>query len=73
MSTYAYRHMDEPIVVEYIKADSGIDIGQTLIGMHLKHVAVPVRTSVKQIGEAIVTVAKTRPKKIGGERAKYQL
>ncbi|AKS66594.1 TIGR01440 family protein [Staphylococcus coagulans] len=73
LSTYAYRHMDEPIVVEYIKADSGIDIGQTLIGMHLKHVAVPVRTSVKQIGEAIVTVAKTRPKKIGGERAKYQL
>lgn len=73
LATYAYRHMNEPMVVEYITANKGIDIGQTLIGMHLKHVAVPVRTSISQIGEAIVTVATTRPKKIGGERAKYQL
>ena len=73
LSTYAYRHLKDPIVVEYITANKGIDIGQTLIGMHLKHVAVPVRTSVDKIGEAIVTVATTRPKKIGGERAKYQL
>lgn len=73
LSTYAYRHLKDPIVVENITANKGIDIGQTLIGMHLKHVAVPVRTSVDKIGEAIVTVATTRPKKIGGERAKYQL
>lgn len=73
LATYAYRHLEEPLVVEHIRANKGIDIGQTLIGMHLKHVAVPVRTPVDKIGEAIVTVATTRPKKIGGERAKYQL
>ncbi|HEC2159968.1 TPA: TIGR01440 family protein [Staphylococcus delphini] len=73
LSTHAYRHMEAPMVVEHIRADKGIDIGQTLIGMHLKHVAVPVRTTVKQVGQAIVTVATSRPKKIGGERAKYQL
>lgn len=73
LSMHAYRHMEAPMVVEHIRADKGIDIGQTLIGMHLKHVAVPVRTTVKQVGQAIVTVATSRPKKIGGERAKYQL
>ena len=72
LSTYAYQHMKEPIVVEHITVSKGIDIGQTLIGMHIKHVCVPVRTSVNQIGEAIVTIAASRPKKIGGERAKYQ-
>jgi len=71
LATYAYQHMREPIVVEYISVPKGIDIGQTLIGMHIKHVAIPERTSVKQIGEAIVTIASSRPKKIGGERAKY--
>ena len=50
----------------------GIDIGGTLIGMHLRRVAVPVRTSEKQIGEAIVLCARTRPKFIGGPRAIYQ-
>lgn len=73
LATYAYRHMEHPMVVEHITANKGIDIGQTLIGMHLKHVAVPVRTSVKKIGEAVVTIATSRPKKIGGERAKYEL
>lgn len=53
------------MVVEHIRADKGIDIGQTLIGMHLKHVAVPVRTTVKQVGQAIVTVATSRPKNRG--------
>ncbi|MCG1146480.1 TIGR01440 family protein [Staphylococcus epidermidis] len=72
LSTYAYQQMKDPIVVEHITVSKGIDIGQTLIGMHIKHVCVPVRTSVKQIGEAIVTIATSRPKKIGGERAKYQ-
>ena len=71
MSAHAYSVMNDPVVVETVKAHAGIDIGQTLIGMHLKHVAVPVRTSVKLIGDAVVTAAKTRPKLIGGERARY--
>ncbi|MGG6433185.1 TIGR01440 family protein [Anoxybacillus sp. D401a] len=71
MAAYAYTQLADPVVVEHIRADAGIDIGATLIGMHLKHVAVPVRTSVKQIGHAVVTFAKTRPKLIGGERAVY--
>jgi uncharacterized protein (TIGR01440 family) len=73
MAEYAYRHMNDPVVVEFIKADAGIDIGDTLIGMHLKHVAVPVRVSLKQVGHAHVTLAKTRPKLIGGARAVYSL
>ncbi|KGR88092.1 TIGR01440 family protein [Lysinibacillus odysseyi] len=73
MSAYAYTKMDEPVVVETVQAHAGIDIGQTLIGMHLKVVAVPIRTSVKKIGEAVVTVAKTRPRLIGGTRAQYEL
>ncbi|PTJ28552.1 TIGR01440 family protein [Staphylococcus simulans] len=73
MSTYAYRHLDNPMVVEHITADCGIDIGQTMIGMHIKHVAVPVRTSVKRVGDAVVTLATSRPKLIGGERAHYTL
>ncbi len=71
LATYAYQHMEDPVVVEHISVPKGIDIGQTLIGMHIKHVCVPVRTSIKQVGEAIVTIATSRPKKIGGERAKY--
>lgn len=71
MSAYAHEHFEEAVVVEHIEAHYGIDIGQTLIGMHLKHVAVPVRTSIRQIGEALVTTATTRPKLIGGERAQY--
>lgn len=71
MSAYAYTKMEQPVVVETISAHAGIDIGQTLIGMHLKAVAVPIRTSVKTIGEAVVTVATTRPKLIGGTRAVY--
>ena len=72
LATYAYQHMKDPIVIEYIKVPKGIDIGQTLIGMHINHVCVPLRTSVKKVGEAIVTIATSRPKKIGGERAKYE-
>jgi uncharacterized protein (TIGR01440 family) len=63
--------MDNPVMVEQIKADAGIDIGDTLIGMHLRPVAVPVRASIREIGEAHVTMAKTRPKLIGGARAVY--
>jgi len=72
MSAYAYTQFDNPVVVETVKASAGIDIGQTLIGMHLKAVAVPVRTSVRMVGEAVVTIATTRPKLIGGERALYK-
>ncbi|MFD2616241.1 TIGR01440 family protein [Terrilactibacillus laevilacticus] len=71
MATYAYQHIENPVVVEFIKADAGIDIGDTFIGMHLKHVAVPVRSTVKSIGQAHLTMARTRPKLIGGERAVY--
>jgi len=72
MATYAFNHFTDPVVVEHIKADAGIDIGDTFIGMHLKHVAVPIRTSQKNIGEAHVTMAKVRPKLIGGVRAVYE-
>jgi len=72
MATYAYEHMKDPVVVEFVKADAGIDIGDTFIGMHLKHVAVPVRASIKQLGSAHVTLATTRPKLIGGARAVYE-
>ncbi|GAA3318834.1 hypothetical protein GCM10020331_023250 [Ectobacillus funiculus] len=58
LPTYAYHNMKDPVVVEFIKADAGIDIGDTFIGMHIKHVAVPVRTALKQIGSAHVTLAK---------------
>lgn len=70
-ATTAYHSFKNPVVVEEIKADAGLDIGCTLIGMHLKKVAVPVRLQVKQIGEAMISAARTRPKFIGGERAVY--
>lgn len=71
MATYAYNKMQDPIVVESVSADAGIDIGDTFIGMHLKPVVIPVRSSVVSIGKAHVTLAGTRPKLIGGERAVY--
>ena len=70
-ATAAYRGFENPVLVEEITSQLGMDIGGTLIGMHLSRVAVPVRTSIKRIGEAPVTFAKVRPKYIGGERAKY--
>ncbi|CAM3458559.1 TIGR01440 family protein [Marinicrinis lubricantis] len=73
MASYAYRHMEDACLVEQVQADAGIDIGLTLIGMHLKRVAVPFRPKVRQIGEALVSAAYTRPKLIGGERAVYRL
>lgn len=72
MATYAFDHLSDPVVVEFVKAEAGIDIGQTFIGMHLKHVAVPVRVKQKTVGHAQVTLAKTRPKLIGGVRAVYE-
>ncbi|MBR5223454.1 MAG: TIGR01440 family protein [Clostridia bacterium] len=71
LATKAYSSFEDPIVVEEIKADAGLDIGFTLIGMHLKKVAVPLRLKNNIIGEAIVLAARTRPKFIGGARALY--
>lgn len=67
-----YQNMSNPVVVEEIKADAGIDIGNTFIGMHLKKVAVIIRLENNIIGSAKVNAAYTRPKYIGGERAKYK-
>ena len=71
MATQAYQHFINPVVIEEIKADAGIDIGFTLIGMHLKKVAVPVRLDNNIIGKATVLAARTRPRFIGGIRAEY--
>lgn len=71
LATQAYHNFTEPVVLEEIKADAGLDIGLTLIGMHLKKVAVPLRLVNKKIGEATVVAARTRPKFIGGIRAIY--
>ena len=68
----AWNAFRDPVAVEAIQAEAGIDIGGTLIGMHLRRVAVPVRTGVDHIGEAMVLCARTRPKYIGGPRAMYQ-
>ena len=69
MATQAYAHFRDPVAVEEIKADAGIDIGFTLIGMHLKKVAVPLRLENNRIGNATVIAARSRPKFIGGQRA----
>ncbi|WP_240376167.1 TIGR01440 family protein [Bacillus piscicola] len=71
MAEYVYEHMTDPVLVEHVRADAGIDIGDTMIGMHLKHVAIPLRSEQKTIGSAHVSMARTRPKLIGGVRAKY--
>ena len=71
MATAAYSRFENPVAVEEIRADAGIDIGFTLIGMHIKKVAVPVRLENNRIGEATVIAARSRPKFIGGERAIY--
>ena len=71
-ATATYKKMNAPVLVEHIKAHAGIDVGGTLIGMHLRDVAVPVRLSVSKIGEASIICAYTRPKFIGGERAVYK-
>ena len=71
LATQAYAGFSDPVAVEQIKADAGLDIGLTLIGMHLKAVAVPVRLENNRIGEALVAAARTRPKFVGGVRAVY--
>ena len=71
-ATAAWRHFKSPVAVEHIRAHAGLDIGGTLIGMHLREVAVPVRLSLGKIGNANILCARTRPKLIGGERARYE-
>lgn len=68
----AYEELSYPVAVEHIRAGAGIDIGDTLIGMHLKEVAVPLRLEKKMLGAARVVCARTRPKYIGGARAVYK-
>lgn len=74
MPSYAFKKMGDPVVVESLKhqAHAGMDIGETMIGMHFKPVVVPLRFSKKYIGEARIGLARTRPKLIGGERAVYE-
>lgn len=70
-ATCCYENFASAVAVENIKAKAGMDIGGTLIGMHLKNVAVPVKLSFNKIGDAVLLCARTRPKYIGGERAQY--
>lgn len=72
MASFAFKSMKDPVMVEHIQATAGIDIGETMIGMQMKHVAVPTRFKQKTIGEARVTAARTRAKLIGGARASYE-
>lgn len=70
-ATATYKALQHPVAVEHVKAHAGIDIGDTLIGMHIRDVAVPVRIATKKVGEAHVVCVRTRPKFIGGMRAVY--
>lgn len=73
LAAEAMRSFTSPLVVESITAHAGLDIGSTLIGMHIKRVAIPVRLTQKYIGQAYLTAARTRPKLIGGARAVYEM
>ncbi|WP_121641368.1 TIGR01440 family protein [Virgibacillus sp. Bac330] len=71
MAAYAFEQLEDPVVVENVAAHAGIDIGETMIGMHLKPVAIPFRFQQRFLGEARVNAAYTRAKRIGGARAVY--
>ena len=71
-ATAYWNHLEEPCLVEHIQAVAGIDIGDSFIGMHLRPVAVPVRLGITELGFAHITAARSRLKRIGGERAIYQ-
>jgi len=71
MSVQAWRTFSSPLIVETIQGHAGIDIGDTFIGMHLRPVAIPIRIHVKELGDAHITLAYTRPRLIGGPRAEY--
>lgn len=68
----AFKYMTNPVEVEFITAQAGLDIGDTAIGMHIKHVQVPIRPAIRELGGAHVTALASRPKLIGGARAAYQ-
>ena len=70
-ATCCWQAFTDPVLVEEVRAEAGMDIGGTLIGMHLRRVAVPVRLSLDHIGQAVLLCARTRPKFIGGARAVY--
>lgn len=70
-ATITYKKMEDPVVVKSVRADAGLDIGSTLIGMHLKSVVVPVRLSLSHIGQAYLVAARVRPPYTGGPRASY--
>ncbi|MCH5298149.1 MAG: TIGR01440 family protein [Ruminococcus sp.] len=70
-ATTAYQMFSDPVLVLRVKADAGVDIGGTLIGMHLREVAVPIKTNIRKVGDANVVCARTRPRFVGGERAVY--
>ena len=71
-ATAAFLKFRDPVLVEHVKASAGLGIGGTLIGMHLRDVAIPLRLNTKKIGEAYISAARTRPKYIGGARAQYE-
>ena len=71
-ATTAWNTFSAPVAVEHVRAHAGLDIGGTLIGMHLRDVAVPVRLSLDHVGQAVLLCARTRPKLIGGSRAVYE-
>lgn len=71
LATAAWKLLDAPVLVAEAECDAGIDIGLTLIGMHLRSVAVPIRLGTERIGNALISAARTRPRLIGGERAAY--
>ena len=68
----AWKLLDDPCLVMNVQADAGLDIGDTLIGMHLRPVAVPYRGEIKNIGHANLVCAYSRLPYVGGERAVYQ-
>ena len=68
-----YRQLEEPVLAAAVQADAGVDVGDTLVGMHLRPVAVPGRAPFKSVGKAHLVMAFSRPRLIGGERARYQM
>lgn len=72
-SMEAVARFEDPVMVEDLhgRACAGMDIGGTFIGMHLHPVVVPVHAKTRKIGEANLTMARTRPKYVGGPRAQY--
>ena len=68
----AFKYFKDPVEVEFITAQAGLDIGDTSVGMHVKHVQVPIRPVLRELGGAHVTALASRPKLIGGSRARYQ-